>query len=552
MNSLYSKITSHCFLIASTSGVILALAYDFPRYGWPIIFVGLLPLFALLEKQPLSKKKVFFIGYLFGTVYIAGTTLWLLQSFPLDWANISSPFLSSVLVIIAWLIIASTLGIFFGLWALVFHKLRTGNNLIDIFLSASLWILFEYFRTIAFSLVSVGSESTIGAHFSFGVLGHSLAWSPFLFLASLGGTYLLSFFVVIINALLFLFIKNFNSVRIRAQFKNLFSKVSFPISILITLLICSFLWQVSLSQKNSPPSKQSEETISIALVHTNFTERVSEDLHFEEMKFTVLNQLLTKIKKSGQSPDMLIFPEDARFLISLAPESRYPLFSDALGDGEKTIIDSAHAINHGKIIPTAYFYNTKTDTLTTSEKQILIPNGEYLPWIAMVPLQIAGLRDTIQSFLETRGFEKGNPATSAQHSTLRINTLLCSEIFSSSLLQEEPFNKSDIIINLSSHAIFHGSALLENQTLALAKIRAVEIGQPVIVAGNMTPSLAIDSRGAIVALNDSAAPSVSYISLPLSGEITFSQKYSNWVLMFSIFFIFLQILFRSLTTTENI
>jgi apolipoprotein N-acyltransferase len=190
---MLSKIASRHFFIASTSALVLALAYDFPRYGWPVMFIGLIPFLFLLENHLLSKKKTFLIGYLFGAIYLGGTTLWLLQSFPLDWARISSPFTSSLLVIATWLIIAITLGVFVGLWALAFRKLRSGKPIADALLAASLWILFEYFRTFASSIIWTGPESTIGAHWV-PVLGHS---SPgrLPFLTSVG-EHTLSFIII--------------------------------------------------------------------------------------------------------------------------------------------------------------------------------------------------------------------------------------------------------------------------------------------------------------------------------------------------------------------
>jgi apolipoprotein N-acyltransferase len=217
------------------------------------------------------------------------------------------------------------------------------------------------------------------------------------------------------------------------------------------------------------PVQNTAEKHSCCLASRTFR-TFSDDQDFESKKFTAFSRLLAQIKDDGRSPDALIFPEDARFIIGIAPESRRLFFSDMLGDGEKMIIDSAHAINNGKIIPTASFYNTKTDTLTASEKQVLIPNGEYLPWITFLPLKIAGAGDIIRGFLETRSFEKGGSAASAQYGSLKMSALLCSEIFSPSLLRKDPFDQSDIIVNLSSHAIFHGSPLLDNQTIALAKI----------------------------------------------------------------------------------
>lgn len=548
---LLSKINFNHPILAIASAIILALSYNFPRYTWPVMCVGLIPLLSFIENKSFSAKKIFLLGYLFGATYIAGTTIWILQSFPLDWANISSPITSSLLVILSWLIIALTLGIFIGLWTFTSRKLKHESLIINALLIASLWILFEYLRTIFFSIIWAGSESIIGAHFPIGITGNALAWSPFLPLASFGGTFALSFFIVMINIFLFSVMQNFKINRIQSQIKHIVFQPSFRITVIAILLVSSFAWHLILSQKNNPLSQKNQEEISIALIHTNFAERTSEDPHFEEAKFATLNKLLSQIKNGAKHPDVLIFPEDARFLISIAPESRHLLFSDALGSEEKTIIDSVHAISKGRVVPTAYFYNTKTDILTTSEKQILIPNGEYLPWIMIIPLKIANMENVIENFLRMRGFEKGVRPILAEHDSLNVGTIICSEIFSSSLLRNEPFNRSDIIVNLSSHAIFHGSVPLRNQTTALAKIRAAEIRRPIIIAGNMTPSMAIDARGNIITFNDSTAPSVSSISLLPSNERAFYAKYGDWVLIFSGIFIFLRVLHLFLTIIKR-
>src|SRR3989344_6152412 len=131
------------------SAVLYIVAYDMPAYAWPLGFVALVPFFFFLRNEQ-SLKRVFRYGFLFGGVTIAGVIGWFLSTYPLEWAGIGNKFVGAAIAITVWTLTSILLGLFFGLFAVLFKKLAR-NDWHAILVAPSLWVLMEFARAFFLS-----------------------------------------------------------------------------------------------------------------------------------------------------------------------------------------------------------------------------------------------------------------------------------------------------------------------------------------------------------------------------------------------------------------
>lgn len=131
--------------------------------------------------------------------------------------------------------------------------------------------------------------------------------------------------------------------------------------------------------------------------------------------------------------------------------------------------------------------------LASQAKRRLVPFGEYLPFKSL--FNRLGLRKVVPV---PDGFVAGDKARLLKISTgQNVLALICYEIifpFSSLSMPARP----DWIVNVTNDAWF-GHTAGPYQHLAMARMRAIETGIPVIRAANTGVSAVIDARGKVVA-----------------------------------------------------
>jgi apolipoprotein N-acyltransferase len=102
-------------------------------------------------------------------------------------------------------------------------------------------------------------------------------------------------------------------------------------------------------------------------------------------------------------------------------------------------------------------------------------------------------------------------------------SVVCSEILSPGLVRGIT-RGSDIIIEMASYGIFHGSTPLVKQNLASAKFRAAEDQKPLIAAVNMGLSYAINSDGSVAKIAPNQASQILTGSLALNPQKSWYNK----------------------------
>ena len=287
------------FSLCLLSGLLLGASF-LSQWLWPLALFGLVPFLQVLFSQEFRKSScwnIFLHGWFFGFVFIGTVIVWFWQAYPFSW-----PFrheaLALPLILAIWSIVAITLSVVFGFLSLAITKLTKPNWTLYLTVPA-LWVLSEYLRMWVFFVVTYGSGTLVGAHFSVGFLGYSLAPNPLLLqLASWGGVYALSFSAVLVNLWLYkMYTKEHNHLK-------------FAVVVAGVTLLLQVGGVIGVELMKQLPSPTNQDVVRTALLTTNFSNnRVS-----TRERHIVYTELLSELSESDPEVDLVFFPEAANFV----------------------------------------------------------------------------------------------------------------------------------------------------------------------------------------------------------------------------------------------
>ncbi len=513
------------------SGAIISISFNFP-YLWFLSFIGFIPFFIFLYENNLDSKKVFWNGLLFGFIFIGSVLSLFWSTYPLEWAGIESKLTAFLLILIVWGLSSVFFALFIASWSAIFYKFKR-NNFSDILFASSLWIIFEYIRALAFSILWISPVSLIGPHWTLGFLGYILTGNTIILsLAGIGGIYLLSFIVIVLNLSIYhiLFnIKKTNAVKLK----------------ILTLLFV-FITTISLlSYVYTNKNNENNKTLKIAVISTSLPS------FFYTSKSSLLNHvnkiqnIFIDIKKSGNNPDIIILPEDSRFIKYLNETEKKILTSEIL-ENETLLIDSSQNTNNqGKKVSELIYLNTKTGE-KYSNKRLLVPFGEYLPHSASLLLKILGKGDVVENFNKSRGYDNGKDISSAviDFKGIKIGSLFCSEIISDKLNRDVTKLGANILINISSNSVFNGSKAVHIQKLQMAKMRAVENNRYFIQSTNFSSSFVINNKGNMEITSNKKGYGVIYKDVQIIYKPSLYNVFGNWILLISLILLIVKVVYH--------
>ncbi len=252
-------------------------------------------------------------------------------------------------------------------------------------------------------------------------------------------------------------------------------------------------------------------------------------------RLNVYYDLLKELQDKEEKPDMLIFPEDSRFLRDLIKEKNdYEFFNNIFGEKDVLIIDSSRVRDDSsKLKSRLFYYSPRQGVLDKYDKIFLTPGGEYNLSIVISLMKLLGQDDFLGVFDNNRAYSKGSELSIGQFNGYGVGTLFCNEIFSPDLYRKITLKGSNVLINVASQSIFKGNQILYNQTRSIAKIRAVENNRYFIQAGNFISSSIIDNKGNVIAVSDDNN-SLLHGKILLIKDKTLYNLFGDWILIFSL------------------
>lgn len=183
-----------------------------------------------------------------------------------------------------------------------------------------------------------------------------------------------------------------------------------------------------------------------------------------------------------------------------------------------------------------HYYNSlivmdsKADILGSYDKHHLVPFGEYMPFRSVLPLPVVSMLGT--------DFTAGEGVKTLRAPGLPpFSPLICYEaIFSDDVAARD--DRPQFLLNLTNDAWYEGT-IGPAQHFAIARVRAIEEGLPLIRAANKGISGLVDPWGRVFSSTDGRSPAFLDFDLPesLNNEIPLEiqGKKPSWLILFGIF-----------------
>ncbi|EME9804773.1 apolipoprotein N-acyltransferase [Vibrio alginolyticus] len=453
MNELFHRLKRP--LVAAFVGASTTLAFA-PYQLWPIAILSPAILLILLANQ--TPKRALWIGYAWGLGQFATGVSWVYVSIsgfggmPL----IANLFLMGLLV--------AYLAVYSGLFAWLNNKLFPQFTLTKALLAApALWLISDWLR----GWVMTG--------FPWLWLGYSQIDAPLASFAPIGGVELLTLFILIsAGALAY------------AWIHKQWLMVIIPAVLLSTGFgIRNYDWV----------TPRPEDTTKLALIQGN----VDQNLKWLPSQRWPTIMKYADLTRENWDADIIVWPEAA----IPAFEIEVPSFLSN--------IDSAAKMNNSAIITGVVnqaedrqFYNSilslgitpygdySFDLSERYHKHHLLPFGEFVPFEDILR-PLAPFFNLPMSSFSRGAFVQPNIVANGMH----MAPALCYEIIFNEQVRQNVTDETDFILTLSNDAWF-GHSIGPLQHMEIARMRALELGKPLIRSTNNGLTAVTDHKGKIV------------------------------------------------------
>lgn len=329
---------------------------------------------------------------------------------------------------------------------------------------AGIWLGAEVAGSVGFALATLGTGSAWQAYFSFGYIGYALAsWPGFIYYATYGGVYGLSFLLVLLVTCSVLAFSRQNRIVLTG--------------VVVGLMLVGWL---RLEVRNSP-------TIgTVTMVHTDLHLTNPVDKFYEYKRTTLKEAVLVA---QAQNPDYIILPEDSRYLTLVYPSNT---IAQSYGLYRFTNQNPALIIDSGRINNSATGIGFLQSSVFSADlvpvhtyKQYLTPQGEYFPWLVVNFLKIIN-NQKIGLVNSLHGNYQIGPTVMIDQPNLP-GVLFCFEAVRPTAVRalvKQYTDRPPFVAYLSSQAWFKNLSRLEYQLDTMLRVQAVWNDITIIGAGN--------------------------------------------------------------------
>lgn len=468
-------------VLAVAGGLLLDLATPNTAW-WPAAFLGVLLIGAALWNQLV--RHGLWIGLL------AGFAFWLTQIYWLTLYLGPVPWLALSILMVLWFMLFGA-----GTAAVTNILTRSGLNrsfrvLAQVFIVTGLWVIREQVQS---SFPYDG--------FSWGRIAHTQAEGPILAVVSWLGFAGLGALIVFIS--LFPVAVAFSVLpgSIRATFKGAATAVigSVAVFVLLTFVPAAQLQAVG--------------SVRVAAVQGNSKSGIFDDRESGDVIADHIRETENWLAQNTEPIDVIVWPENSaefnltnrpenlREVRRLATEAEAPIVVGTIladGDGDDKIYTNS-----------ALVFTPEGDALQRYDKRYPVPFAEYMPHRAFYRALAPDLVDLVQ--LE---YEHGTTPTVLNVGDMQAGLAICFDI----IFDEQAVNMNDegaqIIFAPTNNADF-GRTNQSEQQLAIARLRAVEMGRGLVNISTVATSQIVSSDGTALATIPQWQPGVMVADVEL-------------------------------------
>jgi len=482
------SIKKSYFSLPLLSGVLLVLIQPPVSLSW-LAFFALIPLFFSVDGENL--RGSFIKGFASGVVTYLGLIYWVIVAVN-KYGGIN--IYLSLLILLLFVVYMAVYTACFTLGIAFFQRRFS----IPFYISAPpAWVVLEYLR------------GTLLTGFPWSFLAHSQHnFLPFIQVASITGTYFISFLIVAVNAGLFtLFARKRISVVYGA--------------IILALLASSLLYGVARLRTGDSGDRKA------AIIQGNITQDVKWD---EAFKVKTINTYYQATLNAGKGVNLVVWPETAMPLIF----DREPYVKQYIGGlpsvtGADLLFGTISRDQEGKFHNSAYVLGPGGREEGIYSKGHLVPFGEYTPLRAWLP------------FLERLSVQIGEFFPGRNHDPIpsdagKLGVLICYEGVFPYITRDTVRRGAEVLVNITNDAWYDRTSA-PYQHLAFYVFRAIESDRYVLRAANTGISAFIDPRGRIRGKTPIFEPAVITGGFTLRNTITPYMRYGDYFVLLSAIFL---------------
>ncbi|MCQ2589343.1 MAG: apolipoprotein N-acyltransferase [Treponema sp.] len=564
------------FFYSIISGLLLSCAIPNELYllGYPLLtFVAIIPYYFAVKKSP-SYKVAFWAGFIQAITTHLVSSYWLaffkdFAIFTLGGSALAEALWGGILALAAYLPYSLN-----KKDTLSFLKTKTRffqNIVFKIFYFSTTWLLFEYVKSIGF----------LG--YPWGTISSAMYCFPALMqIASITGTYGVSFIVVFVNCLLaelFEFYKN-KSVYYSPSHKNFFFAQLKTVSIFWIVLFGSAILY-GLFQYNT--IRIPEKTITSILVQLNTDpwDAYDDDKNILAMEELTKNEA-DNLKTQNKEPQLIVWSEGALLrtfsdystamyknnprenpLIPFIKEMNTPLISG----GSYSIMDFTDDDFYSENYNATLMFNQHGELKGFYGKLHLVPFAEYIPGIDNPVInkllrRVAGIsscwtpgkhlvyfdipatsllskEDSFVQNINTKPLGETLSDDDAKKTTAKIATPICFDDAFTDSMRPLYLNGAEVFFNISDDS-WSLQKSSEYQHFTIAAYRAIEYRTTLVRTTNAGYTAVIDPAGKVLAdLPLFEKASMNYDVPVYKRQLTLFAILGDWVPSVAlIFFIF--------------
>lgn len=436
--------------------------------GYTLVTVFLLGYFISISLQKRWRKAGEMKWWmLFGFIFNLLGFTWLYTVYPLIWMPEGG--IQLLGIVLLHLLLSAGSALPFVITGYAFYKVRSFSKHIRPLIIATSFTLTEMLRSIVISLLYYGDKTTIDLHFNAGTIGNTLSSTPLIELAYYGGTFALTFVLTyLIYAILSLSLKE--------------ALHHYLIIISIFLVTHFFV-----------PTRTPEKDLFVGIVTSDIPTSRDDEL-LEKMKES--NRLVASLMLEDKNKkDIIVLPEDSRFLSSLSQEERMALEEAKAGT---LIVDGDTIAYDAKLATISFFVEAGQNKASWRGKEFLLPFNEYIPYFFDVIFGFF-IGDELESYKSRHTYTQMPSGKTVLFNGVRVGTLICSEILSFRMIENMGDERPDIIFFQSRLNVFNNNPLFLMHLRSFSKIAAAQLRTPILSSNNYAPSYLISARGAISA-----------------------------------------------------
>lgn len=488
-------------LLLAGLGALNTLAYaPFTWHAIPLATLSILA-FSLLKAR--SYRHAAFVGFAYGLGWFG---------VGISWVHVSIETFGGMPLIASLAIMALLIGylaLFPALFAATAYLFKRSAHFA--FLLPATWLLVENLRSwllTGFPWLSVGYTQTSG---------FLAPWAP------LVGETGISFLMLLFAGAFASFVLN----------KRVFALALSALLFALTPFLTPFKgWQLQ------------EQSVPVALVQGN----IEQNLRWEPAEEAATMRKYLELTRPHLNHALIIWPEAA--IPQLEPLALpYLINLDLLAASEETavvtgILDyKTNGRYYNGMVVLGRNHNAPTQgdysygTTNRYQKHHLLPIGEFVPFESILR-HIAPFFD-----LPMSGFSRGGwQQTNLKANGYQLLPALCFEIAFPRQLIANLHQDTDFILTVSNDAWF-GNSIGPHQHLEIAKMRALELGKPLLRATNNGITAVIGPDGAELGRLEQFKDGVLSVEVPLSSGQTLYSQVGDWPLLlismlgFALFFI---------------